>query len=550
MWKLTIEDDEGKRTPLPLVRDEYSIGRGEENTVRLTERNISRKHATLRRNGAGWLVVDNASYNGSYVNGVRIVGEYAIAQGDVIQLGDYRLIFADEEVDARSNDPTKASTLPGGGSSAVKPDRLVVVVGPEPGEEYLIQAGTVALGRAPELDICIPHSSVSRVHAEIHALGGGRYEIIDKASANGVRVNGSLLKRGLLEAGDFIELGEVKLKFVGAGQIYRPGPEAMRLESPRGGDASTFRPPPPSGPVFGTTASIDNFMGEVGGRSKFLKNLVVGAVVGLLAVVALFAVRRARLQAATNATVAAGSPAGAAAMVDPARAALEEAKELAAQGDLDLAHGRIATDVVNSPSLREGPEVRDIEARWADAVLSRADREPDITTRRMLLNTVAQSTTVDALRRRTAADKLKETDFLGTDIRELPQAAKSAPPPPAAVAEAPPAREPREPREPAAPRSAAAPRPILAADPWAPTASGRAGSAASTPAPEGSPGKASDLALQGREGEARARAQLEPRVWGGHATTEEIKMLRAICKHMGDRACADRASVMLSGQKQ
>jgi hypothetical protein len=305
--------------------------------------------------------------------------------------------------------------------------------------------------------------------------------------------------------------------------------------------------------VFGTTASIDNFMGEVGGRSKFLKNLVVGAAVGLLAVVGLFAVRRARLQAATNATAAAGNPAGAAVILDPARAALEEAKELAAQGDLDLAHSRIATDVANSPTLREGPEVRDIEARWADAVLSRADREPDMTTRRMLLNSVAQSTTVDALRRRTAADKLKETDLLGTDIRELPQVAKSSPP--AAVAEAPPVREPKEPREPrepkepAAPRPAAAPRPILAADPWAPNAANRPGGAASTPAPEGSPAKASDLALQGRDGEARARAQLEPRVWGGHATTEEIKMLRAICKHMGDRACADRASAMLSGQK-
>ena len=50
MWKLTIEDDEGKRTPLSLGREEYSIGRGEENTVRLTERNISRKHAVLKRN--------------------------------------------------------------------------------------------------------------------------------------------------------------------------------------------------------------------------------------------------------------------------------------------------------------------------------------------------------------------------------------------------------------------------------------------------------------------------------------------------------------------
>ena len=42
----------------------------------------------------------------------------------------------------------------------------------------------------------------------------------------------------------------------------------------------------------------------------------------------------------------------------------------------------------------------------------------------MLLGQVAQSSTVDAARRRTAADKLKEVDYLGTDIHELPKAAK------------------------------------------------------------------------------------------------------------------------------
>src|SRR5882672_3051676 len=85
MWKLTIEDDEGKRTPLPLMRDEYSIGRGEENTVRLTERNISRKHAFLRRDGSVWVISDSASYNGSYANGVRITGDHMVGQGVVIQ---------------------------------------------------------------------------------------------------------------------------------------------------------------------------------------------------------------------------------------------------------------------------------------------------------------------------------------------------------------------------------------------------------------------------------------------------------------------------------
>jgi len=548
MWKLTIEDDEGKRTPLSLGREEYSIGRGEENTVRLTERNISRKHAVLKRNGSGWVVTDPASYNGSYVNGVRLVGEHLITQGDILQVGDYRLEFADEETAGRSLDTTNAATLPGGGPAAAKPDRLVVVVGPEPGEEFLITAATLTIGRAPELNICIPHSSVSRLHAEVHALGGGRYEIIDKASANGVRVNGSLLKRGLLEAGDSIVLGEVHLKFIGAGQIYRPGPEAHRLLSPTDEEVakaaqpgttesgSTLRPPPPSGPVFGTSSSIDDLDG--GGRSKFVKNLMIGAAVGLIAVGGLFAMKRSKSPAS--------GAASAEAPMDPAHAALAEAKKLAAQGDLDLAHARIAADVAGATSLHDSPEVRDIETRWADALLARADQETDIPTRRMLLGQVAQSSTVDAARRRTAADKLKEVDYLGTDIHELPKTAKE----PAAEKE----KEKERVRELArevtaqaapspAPRAA---KPTLAADPFS---SGGSGARATEPASESASGKTTDLAMQGRDGEAKARAALEPRVFGGRASPDEIRMLKAICKHQGDRACSDRAAALLANQK-
>jgi hypothetical protein len=38
-------------------------------------------------------------------------------------------------------------------------------------------------------------------------------------------------------------------------------------------------------------------------------------------------------------------------------------------------------------------------------------------------------------------------------------------------------------------------------------------------------------------------------VWGGKASIDEIRMLKAICSHMGDRACRDRANTMLK-QKQ
>lgn len=96
MWKLTIEDDQGNSIPVPLVRDDYSIGRGPENTLRLTERNVSRRHATLVRENGRWVLVDLDSYNGSYINGQRVAGRQVLEDGDLIQLGDYRLKIVEE----------------------------------------------------------------------------------------------------------------------------------------------------------------------------------------------------------------------------------------------------------------------------------------------------------------------------------------------------------------------------------------------------------------------------------------------------------------------
>ena len=92
MFKLTIEDDEGKTTVIPLIRDEMSIGRQEGNTIRLTERNISRKHARLVRQNGTMYVEDLASYTGVRVNGARIVAMTPVAEGDEVQIGDYKLM--------------------------------------------------------------------------------------------------------------------------------------------------------------------------------------------------------------------------------------------------------------------------------------------------------------------------------------------------------------------------------------------------------------------------------------------------------------------------
>lgn len=45
------------------------------------------------------------------------------------------------------------------------------------------------------------------------------------------------------------------------------------------------------------------------------------------------------------------------------------------------------------------------------------------------------------------------------------------------------------------------------------------------------------------------RRQLEEKVWAGRGSRDEIRMLKAICSHQGDRACRDRAAALLRSDK-
>ncbi len=96
MLKLIIEDDEGRKTVVPFVRDEITIGRQEGNTIRLTERNVSRRHARLVRQNGHVLVEDLGSYNGIRINGDKIQGQVPVHEGDLIQIGDYDLAVQQE----------------------------------------------------------------------------------------------------------------------------------------------------------------------------------------------------------------------------------------------------------------------------------------------------------------------------------------------------------------------------------------------------------------------------------------------------------------------
>jgi pSer/pThr/pTyr-binding forkhead associated (FHA) protein len=133
MFKLVIQDDEGKTTVVPLIRDEITIGRKEGNTIRLTERNVSRRHARILRQNGEVQIEDLGSYNGIRVNNARIAERVSLRVSDQVQIGDYKLYLKAEGVeqvdDARTMPIERVDTARSDSGST---DVLPAVAAPAP----------------------------------------------------------------------------------------------------------------------------------------------------------------------------------------------------------------------------------------------------------------------------------------------------------------------------------------------------------------------------------------------------------------------------------
>ncbi len=86
------------------------------------------------------------------------------------------------------------------------------------GQEYACIRTEMKIGRTDDNDIVIDHRSLSRTHAKLVREENGEWRIIDMQSANGMTVNGEPYAQASLNNGDIVELGHVKLRFVGAGE--------------------------------------------------------------------------------------------------------------------------------------------------------------------------------------------------------------------------------------------------------------------------------------------------------------------------------------------
>jgi hypothetical protein len=76
----------------PLRGARVAIGRHPDAAIFLDDVTVSRNHALVEREGDGWVIVDEGSLNGTYVNRRR-GDRFALADGDEIQIGKYKFTF-------------------------------------------------------------------------------------------------------------------------------------------------------------------------------------------------------------------------------------------------------------------------------------------------------------------------------------------------------------------------------------------------------------------------------------------------------------------------
>jgi predicted component of type VI protein secretion system len=104
--KLVIEDEAGTRSIVPFAGEPIVVGRAPEGvTFRLTDRNVSRRHARFVVQNGSAFVEDLGSLLGTRVNGERISGKRRLREGDLVQIGDYDLAVLAE-----------AAAIPGAGA--------------------------------------------------------------------------------------------------------------------------------------------------------------------------------------------------------------------------------------------------------------------------------------------------------------------------------------------------------------------------------------------------------------------------------------------------
>lgn len=231
--------DKGTKQVLRVDSADALVGRDPACTLYVdgeAAKTVSGRHARFFLDDGKWFVEDAGSRNGTYIGSRRLEAgtRHALSVGEVVGLGLTGTQLAVQEVVGRAFAATMLEAAPvptpvAGGtvpmrrseairagihdlapSSTVADDVRIVLRGVQSGTKSIGQGDRVTIGRALECLIRVEGesaTSVSRVHAEVTAIGG-RILLRDGGSRHGTFLNGKKIDAPVsLKSGDLIMLG-------------------------------------------------------------------------------------------------------------------------------------------------------------------------------------------------------------------------------------------------------------------------------------------------------------------------------------------------------
>ncbi|HKC48067.1 MAG TPA: FHA domain-containing protein [Gemmatimonadales bacterium] len=185
---------------------------------------VSTRHAELRHQDGGWVLVDLESRNGSYLNGRRVQGESPVAAGDEIRLGEtgprLTVVATNDMVGATlAEHPAydmhkESSAAPAAPPSSRPPEARpygITLIATATGKRFEAKGTRIRLGRGKECEVRPVEGGegvVSRVHAELTVGPSGGLSLRDVGSKNGTYLNGDRIQDPKpVRLGDRITLG-------------------------------------------------------------------------------------------------------------------------------------------------------------------------------------------------------------------------------------------------------------------------------------------------------------------------------------------------------
>ncbi|MFI5777209.1 ATP-binding cassette domain-containing protein [Nocardia sp. NPDC051570] len=246
-----------------------TLGRAPEVTLFVDSPLVSRVHATLAWQGNAWVLTDNASTNGVFVEARRVTGPVSIDRPMLVRLGDAISGPLLHLLPARTNPPAPQRPVPAPGipgpsqarphlppparpsiptpnhgspqrpapppvpnvvmtakadSSALPPLRARAATAPIARADR-IPADGLTIGRTSDNQIVVNDPLASRKHARLVKAGEGLV-IEDIGSANGTFVNGRREQRTALRERDIVTIGNIDFVVADGALVHRKKPVA------------------------------------------------------------------------------------------------------------------------------------------------------------------------------------------------------------------------------------------------------------------------------------------------------------------------------------